>query len=658
MPEYYNPGEINEKAKQILMRDLARMGSLNYSPYPGKTLSPMSSLTQKAQEVEAMRAAKGTPYKNSLQAITARQPMGLEGPQRQGLLDDLRNRHGTFNTNITENRLNKQFGNSFDPLRAKYASRNLKDTNARLGETGADLNTLSEGLKGLESRRNATAFGAVNNSSLGKLNRQGGLVNTLNQFGTQKQGINNMHLTEAQAKFNAEKNDPHERLSNLQRAIAGNADMDHPDLAAVNGQNMVKALQAYGVDTNKPINEWGNGDSKHIGTYQGKLIDPINQEMKESYKLAEEIDPKYQDRNYVQRKAIRKDLSSNNPANNPTNQVIGGLNTQLDPKYGAIDNEAKRRAKEDMNRLNAKYIKQGTYGSQAHMQDAAGRMRQLNEGSLGARTDVLKKELNTGLATKYSNDIDKIQKLGQYDQSANTEFNDMLGDIKRTNTQGIEKWKNNNLGNEQLYKAYQNEKGYQQPRMLGNATNTGIDRGIGAGIGGMHQYFSNQGIDLNTISDLQGRYSNLEKELKEANNRIKNEGDFRNQQQAAQQRIAQQQAADRQRALDAERMARERAEQERLSKINILNQYTTNVRNIDNNPNNQQLHDQHRNFLNQHKIRTPWYTDRSDYNYLDTIDPQYTQQVRDVHMSNPYLRTLSGPDLEKIKNTIYGIYRR
>lgn len=572
MPAYYNPGEINEKAKQILMRDLARLGSLNYSPYPGKTISPMSSLTQKAQEVEGMRAAKGTPYKNSLQAITARQPLGLEGPQRQGLLDDLRNRQGTFNTNITENRLNKQFGNSFDPLRAKYTSRNLKDVNARLGETGADLNTLSEGLKGLESRRNATAFGAINNSSLGKLNRQGGLVNTLNQFGTQKQGINNMHLTEAQAKFNAEKNDPQERLSNLQRAIASNSDMDHPDLAAVNGQNMVKALRAYGVDTNKPLNEWGDGDSNHVGTYQGKIIDPINQEMKESYRLAEEIDPKYQDRNYAGRKTIRKDLTSNNPANNPTNQIIGGLNTQLDPKYSAIDMEAKRKAKEDMNRLNAKYIKQGTYGSQAHMQDAAGRMRQLNEGSLGARTDVLKKELNTGLATKYSNDIDKIQKLGQYDQSANTEFNDMLGDIKRTNTQGIEKWKNANVANEQLYKAYQNEKGYQQPRMLGNATNTGIDMGIGAGIAGTNQFFSNQGIDLNTISDLQGRYSNLERELTEANNRIRNEGQFRQQQQEAQQRRVQQEALERQRAADEQRRRVEVAERERLAREALIRQ--------------------------------------------------------------------------------------
>lgn len=576
MPAYYNPGEINEKAKQILMRDLARLGSLNYSPYPGKTISPMSSLTQKAQEVEGMRAAKGTPYKNSLQAITARQPIGLEAQQRQGLLDDLRNRHGAFNTNITENRLNKQFGNSFDPLRAKYTSRNLKDVNARLGETGADLNTLSEGLKGLESRRNATAFGAINNSSLGKLNRQGGLVNTLNQFGTQKQGINNMHLTEAQAKFNAEKNDPQERLSNLQRAIAGNSDMDHPDLAAVNGQNMVKALRAYGVDTNKPLNEWGDGDSNHVGTYQGKIIDPINQEMKESYRLAEEIDPKYQDRNYVGRKTIRKDLTSNNPANNPTNQVIGGLNTQLDPKYSAIDMEAKRKAKEDMNRLNAKYIKQGTYGSQAHMQDAAGRMRQLNEGSLGARTDVLKKELNTGLATKYSNDIDKIQKLGQYDQSANTEFNDMLGDIKRTNTQGIEKWKNANVANEQLYKAYQNEKGYQQPRMLGNATNTGIDRGIGAGIAGTNQFFSNQGIDLNTISDLQGRYSNLERELTEANNRIRNEGQFRQQQQEAQQRRVQQEALERQRAADEQRRRVEVAERERLAREAVRTQQGPN----------------------------------------------------------------------------------
>ena len=49
------------------------------------------------------------------------------------------------------------------------------------------------------------------------------------------------------------------------------------------------------------------------------------------------------------------------------------------------------------------------------------------------------------------------------------------------------------------------------------------------GIGGMFNHFADQGVDLNSISDLQNRYNNLEKELQTSNNLIKNRNDYNTQ---------------------------------------------------------------------------------------------------------------------------------
>jgi len=236
--------------------------------------------------------------------------------------------------------------------------------------------------------------------------------------------------------------------------------------------------------------------------------------MNASYRLAEEISPSYQDKDYVQRKTLRKELVAQ-PSS--TSKFINALPEQLRSKFELLDSEAKKKAKADMTALNAKYIKRGMYGGQSHISAASDRMREINDASLGARSNVLKNELGTGITSAHKDDINKVYKLNQYDQLANSEFSNMLGDIKRTNTQGLEKWKNDQAGNEQLYKAYQNEKAYQQPRLLGNARELGMHMGIG----GMFGHFANQGIDLNSISDLQNRYNNLEKELSTANNRIK-----------------------------------------------------------------------------------------------------------------------------------------
>ncbi len=517
-------GQLQEVAKKILARDAIRLGNTNYTPYTGKTVSPMSSLTQKAQELEARRTQKGIPYNNSLNILANKPNQGMSPDNIQDLLISLQDKHNNFNRDITGRRLNKQFQSSFDPYRAQYNNRFNNDIGLRLDDSKVDLEELNDKIKDLEHNKNSTAFNAITNSSMGKQNRENNLISMQKEFGNQKHGINNIDLTAEKARFDAEKREPYERLSNLQRVLDGlNMEEDHPDLMANNAKQLEKALKAYGVDTSLPVYQWGQSATPniHTPTYSGKLAEPINVDMATSYDLAENISPSYQDKNYAERKNIRKELV--NDPNNVGNFINGELPAKLAPRYKLIDEEAKQKAKADMTTLNAKYIKQGMYGGQSHIKSASQRMQELNNAAYGTTAKTLNNELMSGVNNKHSEAINKIGKLNQYDQLANSEFGNMLNDVKRTNTTGIEKWKNDQGNNEQLYKAYQNEKGYQQPRLLNNSYNSGIGHGINA----IENYFGNQGIDLSSISDLQGRYDNLERELANSRMQIKNANDYK-----------------------------------------------------------------------------------------------------------------------------------
>ena len=527
MTQSLDYGQLQDAAKRILARDAIRLNNTNYSTYPGKTISPMSSLTQKAQELEARRTQKGIPYNSSLNTLANKPNQGMSEGNIQDLLTGLQNKHNDFNTNITERRLGKQFQSGFAPYQAKYNNRFNRDTALRLDDSKLDLEQLNDKFKDLEHNKNSAAFNAISNSSMGKQARESNLISMQKEFGTQKHGINNIGLTAEKARFEAEKREPYERLSNLQRILDGtNMDEEHPDLLANNAKQLEMALKAYGVDTSLPVDQWGQSATPnlHTPTYTGKLAEPINADMATSYGLAENISPSYQDKNYAERKNIRKELV--NDPNNIDSFVNRELPDKLAPRYRLIDQEAKQKAKADMTSLNAKYIKQGMYGGQSHIKSASERMQELNNAAYGTTAKTLNNELMSGVNSKHSDSINKIGKLNQYDQLANSEFGNMLNDVKRTNTTGIEKWKNDQGNNEQLYKAYQNEKGYQQPRLLGNARSSGIDSGINA----FANHFSNQGIDLNSISDLQGRYNNLERELADSRTQIKNQNDYRTQQ--------------------------------------------------------------------------------------------------------------------------------
>ena len=65
-----------EKGYSRLAGDRARLSGLNYPAYQGKTLSPMSDLTQRARGLQEYYGSKPTPYSDKISSVLSR-PTGL-----------------------------------------------------------------------------------------------------------------------------------------------------------------------------------------------------------------------------------------------------------------------------------------------------------------------------------------------------------------------------------------------------------------------------------------------------------------------------------------------------------------------------------------------------------------------------------------------------
>ncbi len=551
-------GELKNRAQQILLRDSAKLAGTNYSAYPGKQIAPMSALTQRAQSLEQRRLEKGMPYQSGLRTVANAPAQGITPENIQSILGLVGQSQGQFDSGVVLDKLNRQYGQRFDPYRPKLTQKLAQDADVKIRELGSDIESLNAPFRKLEGKKNRAAFTALSQSSKAKEAREKGLINDLYSYGEQKHGIINRGLTADKARFEAERNDPYARLQNLQQALSnlgggeGGDLAGHPDLDKLNAQQLTRALQAYGIDTGKPSEQWETAPRTNTPVYQGRLVEPVNQKLDRSYKLAEELSPFYKEQDYLDRKLTRKDVV-NTP--NSINRAVEDLPGQLTPKFEALDQEAKRKLKADINALNAKYIKQGTYGSQAHLQAVANRTRELSEATLGSRGKATKEDLLKGVTSNLYSDINKIGQLGQYDQLANTEFGSKLADIKGTNLKGLEKWRNDQEQNEQLYRSYQNERSWQQPRLLSNARNTGVVSGIDSGIGSVFNHFNQQGIDLSSISDLRNRYSELERELENRDTSLRSADEYR----TRQEELARQNAAE----FERERNQRMSLERER-----------------------------------------------------------------------------------------------
>lgn len=528
MAKQYVPFElIRDKARQILLRDSGRLSTSNYTPYPGKTIAPMSSMTQRARGLAERRLDKGMPYQKDLSTLTN---APIEGINEDNInqLQEFAYNTGNRGLETTSNRLQNQFGNSFNRYRDRFSEEADRTNRLKTDELKSDIDLLNPELKKIQGKYRNSAFEAISNSGKSKYDREKSLIDELNRYGEQKHGIINRGLTSEKARFEAERDEPYQRLDALHRIVNGLGIADtgstDPTVVDLQGKQLIKALQAYGIDTGKPVDQWLTAPRTNLPVYQGKLSEPVNDELAKSYELAENISPFYKDKNYLDRKLTRKSIIDNI---NPANSVIESLPENLRPKFASLDDEAKKKMEADLTSLNAKYIKQGMYGSNSHLKSVNNRMQDLMSATQDSRGKLIKEGLFKDVLNKEIDNVNNIQKLGQYDQLANTEFGGMLDDVKRSNLKGLEKWKNENQRNEQLYKDYQAEKTGMNPRLITNARNAGYEGGVNSGIDTLFNHFKNQGIDLSTISDLNNRYSEMEKERFSNLDKIKSLEDYK-----------------------------------------------------------------------------------------------------------------------------------
>ena len=108
--------ELRNKARGVLLRDSGKLSGANYVPYPGKTIAPMSALTQRAQALEQRRLAKGMPYQSGLQTLASANAEGLTRENIADILRNLNEKHSAFNEGLVFDKLNRQYGSSFTGL--------------------------------------------------------------------------------------------------------------------------------------------------------------------------------------------------------------------------------------------------------------------------------------------------------------------------------------------------------------------------------------------------------------------------------------------------------------------------------------------------------------------------------------------------------------
>ena len=484
--------ELLREARGLYDKDSARLRGTNYAPYPGETIPKMSTLTQKARELEQQRIGKPAPYANKLNTLAQRTNQAFTPENLQGIIADLKQRHTNFSQNVTGARLNKQFNAPYAPMQGRFNAKLNKDISNREGEIKGTLDTQAEFANALEEERRQQTYESMQVAGINKAERKNALIKNLNDFGNQKHAINTGINQGRKAQFEDERDEPQRNLEKLRQAIEGSGieGEEHPDLLASRHRDLTKSLRAYGIDPSKPSNEWDTTRPTKQG-YRGEIVAGINPELQSSYDMLENISPKYRDAHYDQRKGLERELLSQKTVGQ---KFLTKLPSYLQSEMDKLERSSKRQAKEDMNALNRKYIRQGTYRSQDHMSAADRRMREINDSTMEQRIDLLGKGFKSGLLEQHQSESDKIKQMNRLGTQGQQEYADMFGSIRGINDLGAKKWKNKQDENEEMYKNYTNERAAEWPAIQANARKTGYGQGEKYGYGQGEQYGHTKGV--------------------------------------------------------------------------------------------------------------------------------------------------------------------
>lgn len=537
-----------EKGYSRLAQDRARLGGLNYPAYRGKTLAPMSDLTQRARGLQEYYAGKPTPYSNKISSVLSR-PTGLSDNSISGLLENTGNRQRDYGNSLL-GKLQKEFRSSYNDRVDRFQRKSGRDIDRGVGEFRGKLGDIKTLSRNLDQNANIATAKALQGLSGQKQARRNLLIDNLEQFGKQKQGLTNLQLKADKAAFDAEVQAPFEKANRLEEVLnrGSNAVRGelHPDLEKPMVDQINQAMTAYNAPNQK---------------YQGEMIAGSNPELDTSQELMGRLSSKFRDSFYPERKELTGRLS--NAERSVSESALDNVPESIRGQIDQLEYAGKKRLKSDLVRLSNKYTRLGQYGSPQHIREAEERARELNESILEQRNKLTEGNLKNQLQMQHQSNIGDIKKLGMLGDQGQQEFGDSIKNIRDLNRLGSTKWQNQQAENEELYKNYMNEAMWMWPHMRGQAMRSGRS----GAFSDVFNTMRNNNISLENLANLNTNYQELERERDNYRTQIANQANqYQGQISNLQSQLDEQRrlVADRQRQAEQER---QRIEQQRLQAL-------------------------------------------------------------------------------------------
>ena len=555
------PEEIFNEAELVLARDQRKASGLSYPVYKGQTIAPMSSLTQRARTLKEGFAKKPAPYTGKLESVLNRPNTGASPQNIQDQLRMLGRRQQNFSEDQMLGALRNQFRESYNPRVDRFRRKGEKDLRRGQAEAESSFGDIGRASGTLEQSSNEQLVRTLKGLQAQKEARRKGLTGTLEEFGSQKHGHTNLVNKAAQNQFNQEANAPFTRMQMLRESLGplqGNTALEvHPDIQDQAGRDALQGLRAYGVDTSGPVNEWAGKDRP---SYLGQLVADLTPEIKASHSTLEGMNPKYKDTLYGKRKGLTRQLMGNESVGG---QAMAAVPERMRGAVGALESEAKQKLKKDLAAISHQYVQANQYGSPQHIKAAEDRAREVSKATFGERNKLLQGSMKSELSLGHQGQIDNLRQLGLYGEHGQKEFSDVLGTVRDMNKLGSTKWGNEQAENEDLYKDYQNQAGWEWPHMKGAIAGEARRGALGDVFSGMQD----RNISLDQLANLNTNYSELQKEnaarVSDLDTRDKTISDLQKQLgvfNKQQERARVQQANDRERAEEAQRLQRLKGE--------------------------------------------------------------------------------------------------
>jgi hypothetical protein len=409
----------------------------------------------------------------------------------------------------------------------------------------------------LEQSSNQALLDKLRNLQAQKQDRRKGLVGSLEQFGAQKHGYNNLVNSANKNAFEQEANLPFRKMDMLQQSLnplSRNMDPNAlPELQAQSGKEALQALKAYGIDTNKPVSEWENSRIPSQ-SYPGKLMADLPPEILASHSTLESMSPKFKGSQYDRQKDLIRQMMANQSVGDT---AMSAVPERMQGQVSNLESAAEKRFKRDLAAINNQFIQANQYGSPLHIKTAEDRAREVSKSTMEQRSRLLEDAAKSQLSLGHQEQQSKLKQLGMYGDETQREYEDMLNKIRSTNNLGATKFGNEQAENEDLYKNFQNEAGWEWPHLRGAISKEGR---LGA-LGDVFKGLENRNISLDQLAGLNTNYSESQKEAQNANRNLNTSNatiaDLQRQLGVFQTRQQQQQAAQ---AAEAQRQTAQQAQ--------------------------------------------------------------------------------------------------